>query len=72
MTNSNATGMAASASPLTGWISDVSPSLPAPPSRPVKVDLGGFAFTTGGIVLPVTDSDVLDLLSTLHAPPGVG
>jgi hypothetical protein len=42
----------------------------APIQRPVQVDLGGFAFTTGGICLPVTSADVSDLVSTLFFPQG--
>jgi hypothetical protein len=56
--------------PLTGWIANTAPSLPAAPARPVVVDVGegGFAFSTGGICLPVTAADMADLVSTLHLP----
>jgi len=56
-------------SPISNrWIADTAPSMPAPPPRPVVVDLGGFCFTTGGIAISVTPSQVADLVSNLSWP----
>lgn len=53
------------------WGSDAPISMPATPTedQPVMVDLGGFAFTTGGLAHNLTQADREALLVPDYAPP---
>lgn len=51
------------------WGADTPISLPVPPDHPPLVDLGGFAFTAGGIAHHVTKADVEEISIPPFAPP---
>lgn len=55
------------------WSSDVPVSAPRPYTRerPVLVDFGGFGFTTGGIAINVSESDIEEAFSPFFEPPQV-
>lgn len=53
------------------WASDVSISMPRPQELPVLLDLGGYAFTAGGITLNITESEVEEVFTApFFAPEG--
>lgn len=49
-------------------MTDTIPSLPMPPTKKPVVDLGGFAFTAGGLAHPLTQADSENLLLAALAP----
>lgn len=52
------------------WASDVPISRPVAPDREVLVDFLGFGFTTGGMVLNATDSEIEELFMPPYMPEG--
>ncbi len=52
------------------WGADVpiSMSEPAPYDRPIMVDWGGFAMTTGGVVHRVSAEDIEELFTPFFSP----
>lgn len=50
------------------WGTDVPVSAPEVPNRPVRVRLGGFAFTTNGMTHDITEADREELLLPYFAP----
>jgi hypothetical protein len=56
--------------PGNSWGTDTEISLPEPPRphMPAVVDLGGFAFTAGGISHNVTQAELEELATPTFAP----
>jgi hypothetical protein len=54
--------------PQNAWASDVRVSQPIAPDNAVLRDLGGFAFTSGGLAHGITEGDIEELFLPTYSP----
>lgn len=52
---------------MSDWVSDVKPSLPVPVREPI-IDMGGFSFSTGGLVHTLTKANQEDHILEVNRP----